>query len=245
MKSKKRRFLIITLILFLVILLLFMIYALRNALILSNIDKMVTNLENNNQNIYAKIVTNDISGNITSSEHFLKDNVYKRVTKLDNPATNNIDLIVTTFTYPSSQKVFTEIGDNRTLSINDSIKTPVRGYHVDNATYAIIMNIGHNENFFIQGLASISSNIKTVEIDGKEYYLIKNFISSDYMYDTDAKEIVAYVEKDTGLPFKIVETLEKDGATFEKISSFEYKFDYVTDSDMIEPDETMFSIHED
>ena len=43
---------------------------------------------------------------------------------------------------------------------------------------------------------------------------------------------------------KIVETLEKDGATFEKISSFEYKFDYVTDSDMIEPDEAIFSIQE-
>ena len=38
--------------------------------------------------------------------------------------------------------------------------------------------------------------------------------------------------------------IEIDEKTLDKTTSFEYKFDYVTDSDMIEPNETMFSIQE-
>lgn len=244
MKGRKRRFFIIFLIILLAILLIFAIHMFRNTLILSSIDKMVTNLENNNQNIYARITTTDINGNITSTEHFLKDNIYKEVTKVDSPSTDNVDLLITTYIYPSSKKVFTEMENTRSLVIKDDLQSQVRGYHIDNATYAIIMNLGFNEDFSTKALASMSSIIRSVKVDNKDYYLIKNFINSGYMYDADAKEIMAYVEKDTGLPFKIVEIFEENGTTLEKISLFEYKFDCVTDSDMVEPDETMFSIQE-
>ena len=114
-------------------------------------------------------------------------------------------------------------GNQGTITLSDSVN-----------------NYSYIEIFYRQD----SLQYKSVKIDNKDYYLIKNFINSDYMYDADAKEVMAYVEKDTGLPFKIVEIFEENGTTLEKVSLFEYKFDCVTDSDMVEPDETMFSIQE-
>ena len=49
------------------------------------------------------------------------------------------------------------------------------------------------------------------------------------LYSEGTKEMQAYVEKETGLPVKTVELIEKDGKTVENVVTYEYKFDVVTD----------------
>ena len=56
--------------------------------------------------------------------------------------------------------------------------------------------------------------------------------------------MIAYVEKDTGLPIKLVEKIEENGAIKEHITEYKVEFDCVTDEDLVEPDISEYKIQE-
>ena len=57
--------------------------------------------------------------------------------------------------------------------------------------------------------------------------------------------LTIYLNKETGLAVKTIETVKKeDGTTEEWVTTYEQKFDVVTDDDMKEPDTLEFTIQE-
>ena len=82
-------------------------------------------------------------------------------------------------------------------------------------------------------LGCITSNIKSVNYNGKECYSIRGFISSTSLNSEDTE---TYIEKDTGL---LVKSTDRQTLT-EK----EYKFDNVEDTIFIEPDISEYTLKE-
>ena len=82
---------------------------------------------------------------------------------------------------------------------------------------------------------SILTSIKTVKIDGKEFYEVSGKYSPSTLYSENTEKISVYVEKETGLTIKKVEIINENGQKVENITTFEYKFDSVTDEDVKEP----------
>lgn len=83
--------------------------------------------------------------------------------------------------------------------------------------------------------ASLFSNIKSLEIEGKEYYVLKGNL--DYVFigvPSDTKEI--YIEKDTGLCLQLTHN--------DTIQKYEYEFDNVSDEIFIEPDVEQYEVTE-
>lgn len=86
-------------------------------------------------------------------------------------------------------------------------------------------------NKFDMFLSSIFANIKNVELNDKEYYIIKNIKTSgvnNIVTGTDLKETY-YINKETGLVEKVT-MKNKDGR--ENTIIHEYKFDTVSDVDL-------------
>lgn len=83
--------------------------------------------------------------------------------------------------------------------------------------------------------ASLFSNIKSVEIEEKECYVLKGNLDNVFIgIPSDTKEI--YIEKDTGLCLQLTHN--------DTIQKYEYEFDNVSDEIFIEPDVEQFEVTE-
>ena len=119
---------------------------------------------------------------------------------------------------------------------------PVRGSHIEVpegvtpfASYTVIPNVGYSNSLLERIINSILTSIKTVKIDGKEFYEVSGKYSPSTLYSENTEKISVYVEKETGLTIKKVEIINENGQKVENITTFEYKFDSVTDEDVKEP----------
>ena len=87
---------------------------------------------------------------------------------------------------------------------------------------------------------SIKSKIETIELDGKECYMISN------IFENEESKLRWYVDKDTGLLLKLVQrglVQEQYQSTYQAtVIEYEYSFGTVTDEDMKEPDETEYTL---
>lgn len=54
----------------------------------------------------------------------------------------------------------------------------------------------------------------------------------------------AYVEQDSGLPIKLIEIINKNGENIEKVLTYKYQFNIVTDEDIQEPYSQEYKIQE-
>lgn len=119
---------------------------------------------------------------------------------------------------------------------------PVRGSHIEApegvtpfASYTVISNVGYSNSLLERIINSILTSIKTVKIDGKEFYEVSGKYSPSTLYSENTEKISVYVEKETGLTIKKVEIINENGQKVENTTTFEYKFDSVTDEDVKEP----------
>ena len=72
-------------------------------------------------------------------------------------------------------------------------------------------------------------------MDEKQCYELSSLYNSNFMYSENKKEIKAYIEKDTGLPIKLIEVVNENGKNVENVTTYKYQFNIVTDEDMQEP----------
>lgn len=233
----------------LITLVIFIILTSRKAIILSNIDSKISDYENNRKNFYIKS-TATTSEYILETERFIKDDVDKLVLERKNKD-GTVSKIIQ-YDNAERHRVYVEKDGNKTLA-TDTVyggisPKPVRGSHIEApegitpfASYTTLSNVGYSDWFIQRIFDSISTNIKSVKIDGKECYEISSKHNSNVLYDENTKEVLMYVEKDTGLLIKQVVATKNNE---EKITTCEYKFDCVTDEDIIEPDISQYKIQE-
>lgn len=225
-----------------VILLIFIAIVLRKFIILNDIDNKVSEYENNQNNIYSKVVST-ISEHTIQVECYIKDDIIKYVfekTDKDGTKTRLIQI-----TYPHERKLYAEDSNTKVMRVYKE-EAPVRGSHIETeapATISTIANFAYSMSIPERIINSICTSIKSVEVNGKECYELSNVFGSNYMESKDVK-IMAYAEKETGLPVKYIEIVNENGQEVENVTEYEYKFNCVTDEDLAEPDESQYELQE-
>lgn len=241
MENRKMKLWKKCLILLLVLLCIFVAITTRKVIILSNLDKKVTAYENNNKNIYIKTLFN-FSNYTSEMKRFIKDDVDKMV--LEKTDINGNKTKIIQITYPTKRKIFTEINGNKVMNVYEEAAA-VRGSHIENSTtasYTTIMNFAYSINLPERVLNSLVTKIKLVEIDGKKCYELSSLFNTNFLYDQNTTKLSIYVEKDTGLPVKMIQDTTENNDIQKNITIYEYKFDVVTDADMQEPDNSEYKL---
>lgn len=188
---------------------------------------------------------NSITSEYTlETERFIKDDIDKVILKRKNKDGTETKIIQ--YDNAERHRVYTKKDGNinmTTDTVYEGISPkPVRGSHIKVpegvtpfASYTVIPNVGYSNSLLERIINSILTSLKTVKIDGKEFYEISGKYSSSTLYSVNTEKISVYVEKETGLTIKKVEIINENGQKVENITTFEYKFDSVTDEDVKEP----------
>ena len=226
-KKKMKLWKKILIVLFIILIIVIALIA-RRTIILSNIDKKVTEYENNNSNIYIKTVF-DFDTHKSISERFIKDDVDKlKLIKTDNDGENTQIIQIT---YPEERKMFTNAKGNKVLYVYKE-KAAKRGLHIENdenvtTSYNTIQDFGYSTNILQTIINAFVTSIKSVEIDGKQCYELSSLSNSNIIYE---------VGKETGLPVKAIQEVNQDGQITKDVITYEYSFGTVTNEDLKEPD---------
>ena len=120
---------------------------------------------------------------------------------------------------------FTESKDSKKVKLNSA----------QSIIGATIIDVFQTDNLWQTFLYSIPARIKTVKLEEKDCYVIKNYLSPYILYGINNTEY--YIEKDTGLVIKTI----IDNTTAIR----EYEFDNVDDNVFIEPDVSQYTLIED
>ena len=231
MEKKKMKLWKKVLLVILVVLLVFIIMTARKMIILASLDDKVSEYQNS-KNIYSRTVLNNDKLKSQTVEVYVKDDVMKQVIKtekLDGTANRIIQI-----TYPDERKFYTESETSKEM----------RSYKENNSglSKGAIVNFAETYTLFEKLANSITANIKTEMVDGKECYVISSLYNSNILYDQGTEKMLIYLEKDTGLAVKRIAIVNKDGNKNEYITNYEYKFNSVTDNDIAEPDISEYEI---
>ena len=229
--------------LFLIILLVFLLIGIcligRKVTILTKLDKSVSNLEDTKDNIYMKINNVVDSAKEVETELFIKGDIEKAINVVKG-TTKRIQIV-----YPTERKVFIEAEGNKALSIyKETAAKRTTDVNAAPATHTVIPNYTHSMSFIERIVIALNTNIKSTSIDGKECYELSGMHSPIFLYHENSTNMSLYIEKDTGLPIKLVEKMEEDGKEKEYLTEYEIKFDVVTDEDLKEPDISEYTIQE-
>ena len=219
MKLWKKIFLLIGLI----ILLLFGLTA-RKFLIFTQLDNK-NKVQQANTNVYAKVETQFYTVEMYRKGDCVKQVIYK----------TNQDVILTQLTRPDCRIFYTDDGKEKTRKIYQE------QFLIENQNI-----IANYMNYFTLGekiISSIGSQIRSEIADGKECYVISGY-NTNFVYDANAKEYKLYIDKQTGLMVKLIEIIEEEGTLQEKINTYEYQFDCVTNEDVAELDSEEYTLVE-
>lgn len=210
-----------------ILIVLFVAFPGRNMVIIASLKDKAEVSNQKNDNMYKKISHYSSIVPQTTFEHYYKDGIVKAIT-----TTSGLGATTTTeYMYPDQSRIFTDAPDGKTLTILDS---PEDGY-----VSPISTDLYYNS---ITDLFSVSmkSKISTIELNGKECYMISN------IFDNEESKLRWYVDKDTGLLLKVVQrglVQEQYQSTYQAtVIEYEYSFGTVTDEDMKEPDETEYTL---
>lgn len=242
-KTKSKKLKIVLVVIAIIVCILIAIVA-RRAIILSKIDKKVTELENNSNNFYIKNTYKDEKNYTAIIERYIKDDVSKLVvgkTTLDGKNAK-----ITEITYPEKRKMFTEVNGIKVMNVYNE-KAAVRGSHIEKETersYTTLSNPGYSMAINELIMNAIVTSIKSARIDGKDCYELSSTMNSNFLYDTNTTKMSIYVEKETGLTTKIVEEVNENGEIKQVLKDFEYQFNNVTDEDIREPDNSEYKMRE-
>ena len=212
-------------IILLIIIALFLIRTGRNFIIISSLSNKADNYVSSTN--YHKKTTNFYNDTLTIIDSYYKDG--KTVTFLTR-ITPDISNKVTI--YKNGEKA------NMYFETNNEKKTA----QLDQENYSLTINIVNyldtNHNLLATLLGSITSNIKTVNCNGKDCYLITNLLSSNLLI---SKNDGTYIDKETGL---MVRTTMSGSSTDETDTVVDYihEFNTVSDDIFIEPDISEYEI---
>lgn len=207
-------------------------YVGRKVIILSKLDSSVSKLEDTKDNIYIKIEETDENGTILSfSEIFIKGDVEKYIV---NNIEQNTTLIQ--FIYPTERKLFSEHNGEKTLSVyEETASKRTTDVNAAQSTHTVIPNYTHTMNFLEKINLALHTDIVKAKIDNKYCYELCGSNSPIFIYNENTVSMAAFVEISTGLPVKLIETVEENGEEKEYTTKYNIDFDCVTDQDMAEP----------
>ena len=210
-----------------ILVVLFVAFPGRNMVIIASLKDKAEISNQKSDNMYTKISHYSSTTSPLTFECYYKDDIVKVIT-----TTSGLGATTTTeYRYPDQSRIFTDAPDGKTLTILDA---PEDGY-----VSPIPTDLYYNS---ITDLFSVSmkSKISTIELDGKECYMISN------IFDNEESKLRWYVDKDTGLLLKVVQrglAQEQYQSTYQAtVIEYEYSFGTVTDEDMKEPDETEYTL---
>lgn len=190
----------------------------RKAIIISDLNEKVIQ-QNAKNNIYVKFQTANIN-----EEIYKKDNIVKTI--LEDKENQKK---VTKITNGTTRMQYTESATENTLSTYED--TTNYGDVISNYVSTNILGVMEKISFII------TSKISTQNEEDKECYVISNNNNPNSFKPEGRKDLEVYIEKETGLPIKSIETYD-DGQ--EIITTYEYAFDIVTDDDVQPLDNSKF-----
>lgn len=230
MKTKKI-WLILSLIL-LIVIILFIVLTARKFIIIGDLEEKV-NQQNARNNIYVKVDTSDISGEI-----FKKDDTIKAILNYKDSDTKVIQVAS-----GITRTVYTESNAESDAEDSADSNTEKKAYVNENETLNtnVISNAVATDGFWSKLNFSLLSHITTELIEDTEYYVLENKHNSNFMLPVNCDNLKVYIEKETGLIWKEVLIFE-DGT--EETTTYEYSFDTVTDDDIQVPDITEYEVQE-
>lgn len=221
----KKKLLTILLLLFIIALIIFVANTTRKFIIIKDLQNKVAEC-GKKENIYTKV-----DGESAIVEKFIKDGVEKDVIKKRDDTVTFIQVIK-----EHERKNYVIAGEQKTLTISKEEKNDLASKvvsFVDTATWKEML------------YDSIVSKIYTEKVDGYECYVIDSMKNTNIIYNEGTISLKMYLNKETGLAVKKVETIKNEnGLTQENITTYNQKFDVVTDEDMKEPNIEEFTIKE-
>ena len=214
----KKKILKIIGIILLVVIAIFLIHTIRNYVIISDLQEKISKYVNST-NYRTKSVTTENDGSVVTMEYYKKDN--KEVVFLERMANNEVTKI-SMYSNGERTDVFTETKDSKVAQLNSGT----------------IMSLGiynhlENDSKWQTILGCISAKIKSVDYNGKECYIVKEFMSSNSL---TSEVVETYIDKETGLFVKSIDA----GIVNER----EYEFNTVDDSIFTEPDISQYTLKE-
>ena len=162
-----------------ILVVLFVAFPGRNMVIIASLKDKAEISNQKSDNMYTKISHYSSTTSPLTFECYYKDDIVKVIT-----TTSGLGATTTTeYRYPDQSRIFTDAPDGKTLTILDA---PEDGY-----VSPIPTDLYYNS---ITDLFSMSmkSKISTIELDGKECYMISN------LFDNEESKLRWYVDKDTG-----------------------------------------------
>ena len=214
----KKKILKIIGVILLIVIAIFLIHTIRNYVIISDLQNKISKYANST-NYRTKSVTTENDGSVVTMEYYKKDN--KEVVFLERMANNEVTKI-SMYSNGERTDVFTETKDSKVAQLNSGT----------------IMSLGiynhlENDSKWQTILGCISAKIKSVDYNGKECYIVKEFMSSNSLI---SEGVETYIDKETGLFVKSIDA----GIVNER----EYEFNTVDDSIFTEPDISQYTLKE-
>ena len=200
-----------------ILIILLLIHTIKNYIIITDLQSKISNYQDS-KNYHIKSVANSNNGTTNiKMDYYRKDN--KQVIFIERNANGES---VKLSMYDNGERVdtFTDTQDTKTAKLNSGELITVNIY-----------NYLETDNKWQTLLGCITAKIKSTNLNGKECYIVKGFLSSTSLTSEGAE---TYINKETGLFLKTTET--------EIITERDYEFYNVEDSIFTEPDISQYTL---
>lgn len=200
-----------------ILIILLLIHTIKNYIIITDLQSKISNYQDS-KNYHIKSVANSNNGTTNiKMDYYRKDN--KQVIFIERNANGES---VKLSMYDNGERVdtFTDTQDTKTAKLNSGELMTVNIY-----------NYLETDNKWQTLLGCITAKIKLTNLNGKECYIVKDFLSSTSLTSEGAE---TYIDKETGLFLQTTET--------EIITERDYEFYNVEDSIFIEPDISQYTL---
>ncbi len=209
------------LIILLVLFVLFLLHSFRNFMIIRKLQKSIEPyLSSTNYHLHS--INSQDNGDSIVMDYYKKGS--KETSIIERVSEKN------------PTKISTYINDE---SVTTYIDTPSEKYVTPNRNIVLSINIYNwceSDNNWQTFLISAFCNIRTSKYNEKDCYIISNFFSPYFLYESFDSNLL-YVEKDTGLLLKT-----KVGSM---VSERSYEFNTVNDSFFVQPNINEYTLKED
>ena len=201
-----------------ILIILMLIHTIRNYIIITDLQSKISNYQNS-KNYHIKSVANSEDGTTnTKMDYYRKDN--KQAIFIERN-TNGETIKLSMYDNGERVDTFIETQDSKNAKLNS-----------DDLMTVNIYNYLETDNKWQTFLGSITARIKSTNLNGKECYIVKGFLSSTSLTSEGAE---IYIDKETGLFLKTTEV--------EIITERDYEFDKVEDSIFTEPDISQYTLN--
>ena len=209
------------LIILLVLFVLFLLHSFRNFMIIRKLQKNIEPyLSSTNYHLHS--INSQDNGDSIVMDYYKKGS--KETSIIERVSEKN------------PTKISTYINDE---SVTTYIDTPSEKYVTPNRNIVLSINIYNwceSDNNWQTFLISAFCNIRTSKYNEKDCYIISNFFSPYFLYESFDSNLL-YVEKDTGLLLKT--------QVGSMVSERNYEFNTVDDSFFVQPNISEYTLKED